>query len=107
MVIALHTCIIRIIIVMYIAQNVLVFDDGRIVKLTDFGKAVAIDEVASKQELIDLSPYFVAPEIIKGEVPTFSADIWSVLCVLIEMLTARLPGCYPVMRKDAEMMSLV
>ena len=82
------------------AQNVLVFDGGRTVKLTDFGTAVAVGEVTSKQGLKGLMPYFAAPEIIKGEVPKFSADIWSALCILIEMLTAKWPGCHKVERND-------
>ena len=59
------------------------------------------------QGLKGLTPYFAAPEVIKGEVPRFSADIWSVLCILIEMLTARPPGCHKVGRNDVQMMFLV
>ena len=93
-----HTCT---------AQNVLVFDGGRTVKLTDFGTAVAVGEVTSMQGLKGLTPYFAAPEVIKGEVPKFSADIWSVLCILIEMLTARYPGNHHVGTNEVAMMFLV
>ena len=89
------------------AQNVLVFDGGRTVKLTDFGTAVAVGEVTSMQGLKGLTPYFAAPEVIKGEVPKFSADIWSVLCILIEMLTARYPGHHHVGTNEVAMMFLV
>ena len=92
---------------MHIAQNILVFDGGRTVKLTDFGTAVAVGEVTSMQGLKGLTPYFVAPELIKGEVPKFSADIWSVLCILIEMLTARYPGHHHVGTDMMAMMFLV
>ena len=88
-------------------QNVLVFDGGRTVKLTDFGTAVAVGEVTSKQGLKGLTPYFAAPEVIKGEVPRFSADIWSVLCILVEMLTARYPGFHHVGTNEVAMMFLV
>ena len=90
-----------------IAQNVLVFDGGRTVKLTDFGTAVAVGEVTSMQGLKGLTPYFAAPEVIKGEMPKFSADIWSVLCVLVEMLTARYPGFHHIGTNEVGMMFLV
>ena len=73
-------------------------------KLTDFGTAVAVGEVTSPRGLKGCTPYFAAPEMIKGEVPKFSADIWSVLCILVEMLTARWPGCHTVVRNEMAMM---
>ena len=83
----------------------LVFDGGRTVKLTDFGTAVAVGEATAA--LKGWTPYFVAPEVVKGEVPKFSADIWSVLCILVEMLTAKWPGCFHFMRPNMTMMFLV
>ena len=73
-------------------------------KLSDFSIAVAIGEVTSMQ---GVATYFAAPEVIKGEVPKSSADIWSVLCVLVELLTAKWPGCHKVDRNDVQMMYLV
>ena len=88
----------------YVAHNILVFDGGRTVKLTDFGTAVAVGKA---QTLRGCTPHFAAPEIIKQEFPKFPADIWSVLCTLVEMLTARWPGCYLVERPEMVMMFLV
>ena len=76
-------------------------------KLTDFGTAVAVGEVTSKQGLKGFTPFFSAPEVIKEEVIRFSADIWSVLCILVEMLTARFPGFHHVGITDVAMMFLV
>ena len=73
------------------AKNVLVFNGGRTVKLADFGSAVRVGD--SKAMHKGWTPYFAAPEIVRGDVPYFPADIWSTLCVLIEMLTAKKPGC--------------
>ena len=39
--------------------------------------------------------------------PTLSADIWSTLCVFVEMLTAKLPGCYEFLRNQNSMFYLV
>ena len=89
------------------AQNILVFDSGRTVKLSDFSTAVAVGEVTSMRGLKDLTPYFAAPEVIKEEVPKSSADVWSVLCVLVEMLTARYPGFHHVGTNQVAMMFLV
>lgn len=87
------------------AQNVLVFDGGRTVKLTDFGTAIAVGEATAT--LKGWTPYFVAPEIVKGEVPHFSADIWSVMCILVEMLTAKWPGCHRVTADNMNEMAMM
>ncbi|XP_019857702.1 PREDICTED: serine/threonine-protein kinase SBK1-like isoform X2 [Amphimedon queenslandica] len=76
--------------------NVLLFNEGRTVKLTDFGSAVRLDESGGChiQSNKGLTPYFSAPEAIRCEYVSFSADIWSVLCCLVEMITGHLPWCY-------------
>ena len=89
------------------AHNVLVFDGGRTVKLTDFGSAVAIGETITMQGLKGCTPYFSAPEIIRGDTPRSSADIWSVLCILVELLTARWPGCHYCGRNEVAMLFMV
>ena len=61
-------------------------------KLTDFGSAVRVGEATAMKK--GMTAYFAAPEVVKGDVPHFSADIWSTLCILVEMLTTKLPGCY-------------
>ena len=76
-------------------------------KLADFGTAVAVGEMTSSRGVKGCTPYFAAPEVIRGEVPKCSADIWSVFCTLIEMLTARRPGCHQVERNEIAMMYLV
>ena len=89
-----------------IAQNVLVFDGGRTVKLADFSAAVSVGEIEITS-IKTICPYFAAPELIKGEKPKFSADIWNVLCTLIEMLTARYPGHHHAGTDEVAMMFLV
>ena len=82
------------------ARNILMFDGGRIVKLCDFDSAVVASEARGHRR--GFTPYFAAPEVLRGEVARFSADIWSTLCVLVEMLTARMPFCYQEMVKNME-----
>ena len=46
------------------AENVLVLEGGRRVKLTDFGTAVHIEEIAKcVSKLTGLTPHFTAPEV--------------------------------------------
>ncbi|CAI8019656.1 Probable serine/threonine-protein kinase DDB_G0284251, partial [Geodia barretti] len=90
------------------AENVLVLEGGRRVKLTDFGTAAHIDDIAgSISKLKGVTPHFTSPEIIRGDVPSFSSDIWSTVCVLIQLLTARLPGCITEIMSRESMMYTV
>ena len=70
--------------------NILTTKSG-IVKLADFGVAINFDETASEGECVVGTPYWMAPEIIKMEGVTAKCDIWSVGCVIIELLTSRPP----------------
>lgn len=71
----------------------------RIVKLADFGVATRLTDdeqsfslVGTYQNLIIISPYWMAPEIIemRGHIST-SCDIWSLGCTVIESLTGNPP----------------
>lgn len=73
--------------------NILVANDGTI-KLSDFGASKRLGstvkfEVLSKS--LRGSPYWMAPEVVKKSGHSFAADIWSVGCVVIEMLTGSPP----------------
>lgn len=66
--------------------NVLISSEG-VVKLTDLGssrKFTELDNELSKS--LKGSPYWMAPEIVTRAGHSFSADIWSFGCVLIEMV---------------------
>lgn len=76
-------------------KNILVFNDGRTVKVTDFGSAIRMDALEVNNSLVGCTPNFSAPEVIhQQQLASFSADIWSVMCVLIEMMTGKLPWSY-------------
>ena len=57
-------CIIHIIHITYTAENVLVLEDGRRIKLTDFGTAAHIDDIVScVSKLKGVTPHFTSPEV--------------------------------------------
>lgn len=74
--------------------NVLVDSDG-ICKLADFGasKQIQQDLVSSTDGCRSLrgTPYWMAPEVIKQTGHGRPADVWSLGCTMVEMLTARPP----------------
>ena len=71
-------------------------DGGRTVKIGGFGRAVLFDytnAIELSPRLESAIPGFCAPEVVRQEIPSTSADIWSIMCVLVLMLTGRMPGC--------------
>ncbi|KAJ7384475.1 Mitogen-activated protein kinase kinase kinase 2 [Desmophyllum pertusum] len=73
-------------------SNVLLDDDGN-VKLADFGLSKIIQKIGSKTNLMSCcgTLYWMAPEIFRGEGYGRKADIWSVGCTVVEMLTGSPP----------------
>ncbi|GKV08987.1 hypothetical protein SLEP1_g20553 [Rubroshorea leprosula] len=72
--------------------NILVDNQGCI-KLADFGASKQVAELAtiSGAKSIKGTPYWMAPEVILQTGHTFSADMWSVGCTVIEMATGKPP----------------
>lgn len=73
--------------------NILVDNKGRI-KLADFGASKKVIELAttvSGAKSMKGTPYWMAPEVILQTGHSFSADIWSVGCTVIEMATGKPP----------------
>ncbi|KAJ3695932.1 hypothetical protein LUZ60_001309 [Juncus effusus] len=71
--------------------NILV-DSSGCVKLADFGLAKEID-ILIQAKSCKGSVYWMAPEVAKSRPYGPSADIWSLGCTVLEMLTGKLP--YP------------
>ncbi|KAL4351818.1 hypothetical protein GQ457_06G020740 [Hibiscus cannabinus] len=72
--------------------NILVDNKGNI-KLADFGASKQVVELATVTGAKSMkgTPYWMAPEVILQTGHSFSADIWSVGCTVIEMATGKPP----------------
>ncbi|KAF4378874.1 hypothetical protein G4B88_008344 [Cannabis sativa] len=72
--------------------NILVDNKGCI-KLADFGASKKVVELATITGAKSMkgTPYWMAPEVILQTGHSFSADIWSVGCTMIEMATGKPP----------------
>ncbi|CDW98725.1 hypothetical protein [Sporisorium scitamineum] len=68
--------------------NILTTKDGS-VKLADFG--VATKTGAMGENAVVGSPYWMAPEVIDQSGATTASDIWSVGCVVVELLEGKPP----------------
>ncbi len=69
--------------------NILVGTNGT-VKLADFGCAKMLAGLHSVKSVLG-TPYWMAPEVIRGEGYGTSCDIWSLGCTIIEMASVRPP----------------
>ncbi|XP_020259395.1 mitogen-activated protein kinase kinase kinase NPK1-like isoform X2 [Asparagus officinalis] len=72
--------------------NILVDNKGCI-KLADFGASKQVAKLATMNAAKSMkgTPYWMAPEVIVQSGHSFSADIWSVGCTVIEMATGKPP----------------
>jgi mitogen-activated protein kinase kinase kinase len=71
--------------------NVLISTNG-VLKLTDFGSSKKFDDMENYlSRSLRGSPYWMAPEVVRMEGHSFSADIWSFGCILIEMVSGMPP----------------
>lgn len=69
--------------------NILTTKDGS-VKLADFGVATKAGSLVGNNAVVG-SPYWMAPEVIDQSGATTASDIWSVGCVVIELLEGKPP----------------
>ncbi|XBH86430.1 putative cyclin-dependent kinase F-2 [Triticum dicoccoides] len=71
-------------------HNILVGEGGKILKLCDLGLAMSLKNARKPYEFAGTMPY-MAPEMLLGR-PDYDAgvDVWSLGCVMAEMLTGRM-----------------
>ncbi|KAJ2847416.1 ATP binding, partial [Coemansia erecta] len=75
--------------------NVLIDQDGS-VKISDFGISKRVDEAvaagkADRRASLQGSVFWMAPEVVKDTHYTFKGDVWSLGCLVIEMMTGTHP----------------
>lgn len=72
-------------------QNILMNEEG-VVKITDFGIAIALSETSITQTNSMLgSVHYLSPEQARGSMATNQSDIYAMGIILYEMLTGRVP----------------
>eukprot|EP01060_Flectonema_neradi_P020827 TRINITY_DN2832_c1_g1_i1.p1 TRINITY_DN2832_c1_g1~~TRINITY_DN2832_c1_g1_i1.p1 ORF type:complete len:465 (+),score=54.64 TRINITY_DN2832_c1_g1_i1:42-1397(+) len=69
-------------------QNVFMTKDN-IVKLGDFGLATALRHTWQQAHSLCGTPHYFSPELVAGRPYNNKADIWSMGCILYELLTQR------------------
>ena len=70
--------------------NVLVTQDGRC-KVADLGLGRQFGENTIAVDAKVGTPYYVSPEVVKGDPYDWSSDVWSLGCLLYELCTLRSP----------------
>ncbi|KAL6330068.1 hypothetical protein AAG906_039986 [Vitis piasezkii] len=70
-------------------QNVLIGEDGA--KIADFGCAKWTNGKDDRKVPIAGTPFFMAPEVARGEDQGYPSDVWALGCTIIEMATGGAP----------------
>ena len=74
------------------AANILINSKGQI-KVADFGVSPRLSGNKCDALSTKVTPYWMAPEVINGQLQTYSADIWSVGATAIELIEGAPPYC--------------
>lgn len=87
------------------SDNVLVDKDGR-VKIADFGFAVGLTREQDKRKSVVGTPYWMAPELIRGNEYGSEVDVWSMGITALEMADGEPPWIdLPVMKALLQIIS--
>ena len=71
-------------------QNMFLTADD-VIKLGDFGIAKALSTASDMARTSCGTPYFMAPEVCRGEVYGQKADTWALGCAVYELITLNKP----------------
>jgi len=73
-------------------ENILINEEQDILKLVDFGISTKVKESETfKKRTMLGTPWYMAPEIIMEKPYAYEADIWSVGCIIFELVTGVKP----------------
>jgi hypothetical protein len=61
------------------------------VKLADFGVSAELSATEQKAETVCGTPFYLSPEMVNGKPYTAATDVWSLGCILWELLTLQRP----------------
>ncbi len=70
--------------------NVL-FADGQVAKIVDFGLAILVEKQHEEQGEVWATPYYVAPEKLAGQAEDFRSDMYSLAASLFHAIAGRPP----------------
>eukprot|EP00388_Colpodella_angusta_P001157 GDKJ01003823.1.p1 GENE.GDKJ01003823.1~~GDKJ01003823.1.p1 ORF type:complete len:274 (-),score=7.64 GDKJ01003823.1:57-827(-) len=71
-------------------DNLFLMSDGTL-KVGDFGTSKEMQSLKAATDSVAGTPNFMAPEVIDGTGHGIQADIWSLACCIIQMITGRAP----------------
>ena len=72
--------------------NILTCTKQAIFKIADFGISTeVIEQMSTCKRSVAGTPWYMAPEVILGQPYSFGVDIWSLGCVLYELVCGKKP----------------